>query len=521
MKKIRKLFFSFILCCLLIATCELSTFKFQPVTEVNAATVKMNKTKLVMLSGNKYTLKLNVGTKGVSWSSNNKKIATVNSKGVVTAKSAGNVKIQAIYKSKRYYCTIKVETPKISKTKLTLNPKQSYQLKVSGTQQKVSWSSSNSKIVTVNSKGYITAKKAGTAKIQAIVSGRKLFCTITVKKPAVEVTRIEISPSQITIPKGKEYFLNVIYYPETAKEDGSASFTSSNTNVATVDNYGIVYARNPGRATITVKYRSLVATCQVTITENSSAIFPWRNYPVMAHALGAVNGQVYLNSKESFIQSYNKGFRLFEVDLQQTSDGVWVCRHNWNEPLGQWSGGGKKVLSCKEFLSKPLYGKYTPMSLKDLFVLLKKYPDAYILFDTKKYAQRDYSMTLKDYSEYVKIAEDAGAKETLKRIIPQVYNESMYPAVASMRIFPTYLYSLWKQYSVNELIHVADFCQEKGIPAVTISQANWSKSIQQFFDTRGILLYVYTVNNINDAKTYMYGGAAGICTDMITKEELF
>lgn len=450
MKKIKKLLFSIITCCLLLLSplSQQTILKFQPVKEVFAATVKINKTKL------------------------------------------------------------------------TLKPKQSYQLKLNGTQQKATWSSSNTKIVSVNSKGYVTAKKAGTAKIQALLGGRKFLCTIVVKKPAVEVTRIEISPSTVTVPRGKEYILDVTYYPENKNSDGSVSFTSSNKNIASVDNYGIVNAHNPGKAIITAKYHNLVATCQITVKENPSAIFPWGKYSVMAHALGAIDGQVYLNSKESFIQSYNKGFRLFEVDLLKTSDGVWVCRHNWNEPLGQWSGGGKKVLSCKEFLSNPIYGKYTPMSLKDLFVLLKKYPDAYVLFDSKKYAQRNYSMTLKDYNEYIKIAEEAGAKETLKRVIPQVYNESMYPAVAAMKIFPTYLYSLWTQYSVNELIHIADFCYEKGIPAVTISQANWSKSIQKIFDARGIFLYVYTVNNIDEAKIYMQEGAAGICTDMIVADFL-
>lgn len=353
-----------------------------------------------MLSGNKYTLKLNIGNNGVSWSSSDKKVATVNTKGEVTAKSAGNVKIQALYKGKKYYCSIKVETPKLNKTKLTLISKQSYQLKVSGTSQKVVWSSSDSKVVSVSSKGYIIARKAGNAKIQAIVGNRKLFCAITVKNPPMQVTRIEISPTQITIPNKKEYFLNVTYYPNTAAQDGTISFESSNKNIVTVDNYGIVYAHNAGAAVIMAQYHNLIATCQITVIDNPASIFPWKNYPVMAHALGASNGYVYLNSKESFIQSYNNGFRLFEVDLQETSDGVWVCRHNWNEPLGQWSGGGKRVLSCREFLSRPIYGKYTPMSLEDLFKLLKKYPDAYVLFDSQKYAQRNYSMTFNDYNKY-------------------------------------------------------------------------------------------------------------------------
>lgn len=301
MKKIKKLLFSIIICCLLLLSplSQQTILKFQPVKEVFAATVKINKTKL------------------------------------------------------------------------TLKPRQSYQLKLNGTQQKVTWSSSNTKIVSVNSKGYVTAKKAGTAKIQALLGDRKFLCTIVVKKPAVKVTRIEISPSTVTVPRGKEYILDVTYYPENKKPDGSVSFTSSNKNIASVDNYGIVNAHNPGNAIITAKYHNLVASCQITVKENPSAIFPWCKYSVMAHALGAIEGQVYLNSKESFIQSYNKGFRLFEVNLLKTSDGVWVCRHNWNEPLGQWSGG-KKVLSCKEFLSNPIYGKYTPHVIKRFICTFKK-----------------------------------------------------------------------------------------------------------------------------------------------------
>ena len=64
--------------------------------------------------------------------------------------------------------------------------------------------------------------------------------------------------------------------------------------------------------------------------------FNWENYNIITHALGGLDGYTYLNSRESFINHYDKGCRFFEVDLSQTSDGVWVCRHNWKEPMGQW-----------------------------------------------------------------------------------------------------------------------------------------------------------------------------------------
>ena len=118
--------------------------------------------------------------------------------------------------------------------------------------------------------------------------------------------------------------------------------------------------------------------------------FNWENYNIITHALGGLDGYTYLNSRESFINHYDKGCRFFEVDLSQTSDGVWVCRHNWKEPMGQWEGDKKKVLSAEEFLNTPIYGKYTPMSFEDLLKLLDEYPDAFVTIDSKQYSVRNY-----------------------------------------------------------------------------------------------------------------------------------
>lgn len=249
--------------------------------------------------------------------------------------------------------------------------------------------------------------------------------------------------------------------------------------------------------------------------------FHWENYPVIAHALGGLDGKTYLNSKESFLENYEKGYRLFEVDLTQTSDGVWVCRHSWNSPMGQWEAEEKKVLSSEEFLSKPIYGTYTPMTFSDLLVLLKDYPDTFVLLDSKQYSIRNYQKTLEDYSEYLEIAVRADAEEVIDQLIPEIYNEAMYPGAAFVQKFPTYLYSLWQEYSLEELEAIADFCKERNIPAATMYMEYWSKEAQKVFDERGILLYIYTVNNPEDAVMYIKQGAAGICTDILTEEQLF
>lgn len=248
--------------------------------------------------------------------------------------------------------------------------------------------------------------------------------------------------------------------------------------------------------------------------------FNWENYNIITHALGGLDGYTYLNSRESFINHYDKGCRFFEVDLSQTSDGVWVCRHNWKEPMGQWEGDKKKVLSAEEFLNTPIYGKYTPMSFEDLLKLLDEYPDAFVTIDSKQYSVRNYQRTLEDYVQYREIAINAGLEHTLGQIIPELYNSAMYSGTTLVYKFPAYLYSLWQEYSIEELNDIADFCQANQIQAVSLYCEYWSEDVQKIFDERDILVYIYTINDEEKAREYVKAGAKGVCTDTLISENL-
>ena len=243
--------------------------------------------------------------------------------------------------------------------------------------------------------------------------------------------------------------------------------------------------------------------------------FSWNDYGTIAHALGGIGDKTYLNSRESFLASYQMGCRLFEVDLTKTSDGVWVCRHSWNQPLGQWDGDKKQVLSSEEFLSRPLYGKYTPMTLEDLLILLKDYPDAFVMLDSKQYSMRNYQRTIEDYADYLEIAQNAGVSEVAGQLIPEIYNQVMFSGTALLYEFPAYIYSLWQEYSLEEIQDIASFCEERGILAATVSREYWSQEIQDIFDEKGIRVYIYTVNDPEEASYYREEGAAGVCSDSL------
>ena len=69
----------------------------------------------------------------------------------------------------------------ISKTKKTLYVGAEFNLKITGTNKKITWTSSNKKVATVSSKGRVKAKKKGTTEITAKVGKQKLKCAIKVK----------------------------------------------------------------------------------------------------------------------------------------------------------------------------------------------------------------------------------------------------------------------------------------------------------------------------------------------------
>ena len=150
----------------------------EPTTEAPKPKV-VKKTKTLYL---KYKAEIIISKDGpYTYTTSNKKIATVNSKGIVTAKKAGKVVITAKSDKLIVKFTVTVKNPTLNKTKLTLKKGKSFTLKVKGGTGKITFKSSNKKIVSVSSKGKLKAVKKGKATITVSVSGIKLKCKITVK----------------------------------------------------------------------------------------------------------------------------------------------------------------------------------------------------------------------------------------------------------------------------------------------------------------------------------------------------
>lgn len=157
-------------------------YTYVPVEAATKTTAKAsieNQTKsLILVKGQKTTIKSPVK---MTYSSSNPKVASVSSKGLITAKAKGSAVITGKYKKAKWTYKVTVEQPKLNPASLTLTEGQTCQLKIFGTTRKAKWYSSNKSIATVSKTGKVTAKKSGTTFITAKINGVSYKCKLTVK----------------------------------------------------------------------------------------------------------------------------------------------------------------------------------------------------------------------------------------------------------------------------------------------------------------------------------------------------
>ena len=126
----------------------------------------------------------------------------------------------------------------------------------------VEWSSSKEAVATVDN-GVVTAKKAGSAVITAKVGAVTATCKVTVRQ---HVTSVKLNATRKVLYNGKATTLKATVYPSNASNK-AVTWKTSNSKVATVNAKGIVTAKKPGYAyiTVTTKDSKKTARCKVTV----------------------------------------------------------------------------------------------------------------------------------------------------------------------------------------------------------------------------------------------------------------
>ena len=168
--------------------------------------------------------------------------------------------------------TINKAEQTITASDMTLTYPNSGKIEISGNHGGLSYESSNTNIVTVDTDGNVTAAGAGTATITITAEETSNYLnaatktiTVTVAKASQSITASDLS----------------LVFPETGTitasgNQGALTYTSSNTAVATVDSNGKVTAKGAGTTTITISaaatdnYNAATKTITVTVAKSTT-----------------------------------------------------------------------------------------------------------------------------------------------------------------------------------------------------------------------------------------------------------
>jgi len=281
----------------------------------NVAKIELDKTEVVLNPGE--TSKITVTSvpeeiknEDIIWESSNPDIVSVDEDGNLTAIKAGTATITVKNSDGKYVTIVKITVNNedenviigeikvngvvLNKSSLTLEKGETAKLIATvkpstATNKNVIWSSNNTNVVSVDSKGNVKAIGVGNAKITVKTKdgGYSATANITVieKSPDIsndedekeEVTNQTVSVTGVTIDKttlnlteGNTAKLTATVNPSNASNK-EVVWVSNNSSVVSVDTNGNITALAAGNATITVttKDGNFSASCQVTVTEKA------------------------------------------------------------------------------------------------------------------------------------------------------------------------------------------------------------------------------------------------------------
>lgn len=297
------------------ATCEIA------VEAIDSEELLMNYSSISLQIGSTQQLTAtiypeNTTDQTITWESSNADIATVQN-GLVTAISEGTATITAKNGSLSATCEVTVspvfaEQVILDQTSVIVNVNEYVIISASVLPENVTdntivWTSLNPEVATVTN-GMITGIAPGSTVITAVCGSANSSCTVTVLQPA---TSISLNESELVL-----YVGDIVDLIETVNPENTTDvvvWASANTDVAIVDNNGIVTAVKAGRATITATCGSVSATCEVTVYTGGSDSIEGINPEALEGVYNVFNlqGIKVLNTKQ-------------KADLSNLTPGVYI-----------------------------------------------------------------------------------------------------------------------------------------------------------------------------------------------------
>lgn len=288
--------------------------------------LSLNATSASVKVGESTTLTItqeNISDLSVSLS--NSSVASVKRDGdklTITGQTVGETNLEVKGDGLTAACKITVtkDAVKVSldQTSLTVAKGKKATLKATvehATDTSVTWATSDSSIATVSDSGEVTGVKAGKATITATSKedgNAKAACEVTVKEGLV----VSLDQTAATVVRGKTLTLKATV--SNFNSDSGVTWSSSDKNIATVTDTGVVTGVKAGKATITVICKedgNVKATCEVTVTEGLVITLDPKTMTLYKGKTGEIKVKV-----EGFTSNSNVTFETSDKNIATVSD---------------------------------------------------------------------------------------------------------------------------------------------------------------------------------------------------------
>jgi len=230
---------------------------------------------------------------------------------------------------------------------------------------------------------------------------------------------------------------------------------------------------------------------------------------IIAHAGGSIESKsiLYSNSKEGFLNHYNKGTDIFEFDFLITSDGHLVAAHLFDDELYN-DTNGDSAPTLEEFSNYLIHDEFHTLTLEDISQLMDTYDDFKIVVDTK---EEDYLLV---YDLIIATLDN----DKLDRVIPQLYFKTMYLELEQKHSFKEYWFTLYL--TEDSLKNIITFSEERDkISSIVINQYKFiDMSIYNLLEETILNIYAHTVNSEIYCFFLNKIGVDGIYSDYINND---
>lgn len=346
------------------ATCRLTVSK-----KIDVSGVSLDRSALTLKVGKTFqfieTVKpSNASEKKVKWTTSDKSVATVSSTGVVKGIKPGYAVITATTYDGNYTakCKVTVVQPvtgvKLSSSSLKISIGKSKTLTATvspsnATNKDVTWSSSNTSVVTV-SKGVVTAKKAGSAvvTVKTADGSYTASCNVTVYVPVVDV---DVSVSSVKVPKGETRVVTAVVTPSNATNK-DVTWTSTDTSIATISSSGKITGKAKGTATIICKTKDggFRAACTVNVVQLAEKVkLDTVQLNLQAGKYKTITAKISPSSvSDTTVKWKSSDKSVAEV----SSKGVVKAVKAGTATITATSGDGKARATCRVVVTQPATG---------------------------------------------------------------------------------------------------------------------------------------------------------------------